>query len=86
MTVNRVGSMLTVFFSGAPVTGWPSADLADRKAYGTFFHGMLERGVYLPPAQFEACFVSLAHGEAEIDATIAAARGAFADVAGTRAG
>jgi glutamate-1-semialdehyde 2,1-aminomutase len=79
--VNQVGSMLTVFFTDAPVTGWPSADKCDRKRYGAFFHGLLSRGVYFPPAQFEACFISTSHDEADIDATIAAARGAFADVA-----
>jgi glutamate-1-semialdehyde 2,1-aminomutase len=81
VTVNQVGSMLTVFFTPDPVTGWPSADKADRKAYGVFFHGMLKRGVYFPPAQFEACFVSVAHGDAEVAKTLEAARGAFADVA-----
>ena len=73
------GSMLTVFFTPEMVVGWPTADKADRAAYGRFFHGMLKRGVYFPPAQFEACFISTAHGDAEIDATIAAAHGAFAE-------
>jgi glutamate-1-semialdehyde 2,1-aminomutase len=73
--------MFTVFFQEGPVTGWPTADQSDRKRYGAFFHGLLERGVYFPPAQFEACFVSLAHGEAEVAKTLEAARGAFADVA-----
>ncbi len=86
VTVNQVGSMLTVFFTPDAVTGWPSADKADRKAYGTFFHGMLKRGVYFPPAQFEACFISVAHGDAEVAKTLDAARGAFADVAASRAG
>ena len=86
VTINQVGSMLTVFFTPDPVTGWPSADRADRKAYGVFFHGMLTRGVYFPPAQFEACFISTAHGDAEIAKTLEAARGAFADVAASRAG
>jgi glutamate-1-semialdehyde 2,1-aminomutase len=81
ITLNRVGSMFTVFFTDGPVTGWPTADKCDRKKYGTFFHGLLQRGVYFPPAQFEACFVSLAHGEAELNATLEAARGAFKDVA-----
>jgi glutamate-1-semialdehyde 2,1-aminomutase len=81
--VNQVGSMLTVFFTDTPVTGWPTADKADRKRYGAFFHGMLKRGVYFPPAQFEACFISTAHTDADLDATIAAAREAFAELAGT---
>jgi glutamate-1-semialdehyde 2,1-aminomutase len=81
VTLNRVGSMLTVFFTPDPVTGWPSSDRCDRAAYGTFFHGMLRRGVYMPPAQFEACFISTAHGEAEVARIAEAARGAFEDVA-----
>jgi glutamate-1-semialdehyde 2,1-aminomutase len=77
VTVNRVASMLTVFFCAGPVTDYASAKASDTKRFGRFFHAMLERGVYLPPAQFEAAFVSLAHGEAEIDATVAAAADAF---------
>jgi glutamate-1-semialdehyde 2,1-aminomutase len=75
--INRVGSMITVFFCPGPVTDYATAKASDTKRFGRFFHAMLERGVYLPPAQFEAAFVSLAHGEAEIDATIAAASEAF---------
>jgi glutamate-1-semialdehyde 2,1-aminomutase len=77
VTVNRVGSMITVFFCAGPVTDYTSAKASDTKRFGRFFHAMLERGVYLPPAQFEAAFVSLAHGETEIDATVAAAGEAF---------
>ena len=77
VTLNRVGSMLTVFFCAGPVTDYASAKASDTKRFGRFFHAMLERGVYLPPAQFEAAFVSLAHGEPEIDATIDAAAAAF---------
>jgi glutamate-1-semialdehyde 2,1-aminomutase len=77
VTVNRVGSMLTVFFCPGPVTDYRTAKASDTKRFARFFHAMLDRGVYLPPAQFEAAFVSLAHGEAEIDATVAAAREAF---------
>ena len=77
VTVNRVGSMITVFFCAGPVTDYATAKASDTKRFGRFFHAMLERGVYLPPAQFEAAFVSLAHGEAEIDATVAAAGEAF---------
>jgi glutamate-1-semialdehyde 2,1-aminomutase len=72
--VNAVGSMWTLFFSDQPVTDAASARHADRTRYGRFFHAMLDRGVYLPPSQFEAAFVSLAHGEAEIDAIVQAAR------------
>ena len=69
MTINRVGSMITVFFCDGPVTDYATReDARTPQRFGRFFHAMLERGVYLPPAQFEAAFVSLAHGEAEIDA------------------
>ena len=71
--VNRVGSMFTVFFAAAAVFDAASARRSDTGRFARFFHGMLERGVYLAPSQFEAAFVSAAHGEAEIDATIAAA-------------
>ncbi|HSD65406.1 MAG TPA: glutamate-1-semialdehyde 2,1-aminomutase [Vicinamibacteria bacterium] len=77
VTVNRVGSMITVFFGPGPVTDYASAKASDTKRFGRFFHAMLDRGVYLPPAQFEAAFVSLAHGEADIDATVTAAAEAF---------
>jgi glutamate-1-semialdehyde 2,1-aminomutase len=78
VAINRVGSMFTVFFTGGPVTDWASADRCDRAAFGRFFHGMLERGVYLPPAQFEAAFLSAAHTDDDIATTVAAAREAFA--------
>jgi glutamate-1-semialdehyde 2,1-aminomutase len=82
VTINRVGSMITVFFCTGPVVDYTTAKASDTKRFGRFFHAMLERGVYLPPAQFEAAFVSLAHGEAEIDLTVAAAAEAFRAVAG----
>ena len=65
--------MRTPFFVDAPVVDYDSARRSDTERYARFFHGMLEQGVYLAPSQFEAAFVSAAHGEAEIDATIAAA-------------
>ena len=78
--INRVGSLLTVFFrDGAPATA-EDAFTADRGAYARFFGAMLDAGVLLAPSQFEAWFVSLAHGGAEIDETIAAAGAAFAAV------
>jgi glutamate-1-semialdehyde 2,1-aminomutase len=83
VTINRVGSMITVFFCAGPVTDYATAKSSDTKRFGRFFHAMLDRGVYLPPAQFEAAFVSLAHGESEIDQTTAAAAEAFRAVAGT---
>ncbi|HWP29188.1 MAG TPA: glutamate-1-semialdehyde 2,1-aminomutase [Chloroflexota bacterium] len=79
--VARVGSLLTVFFTDSPVTDYESARRADTARYARFFHAMLARGVYLPPSQFEVWCVSLAHTEADIAATLAAARAAFAEVA-----
>jgi glutamate-1-semialdehyde 2,1-aminomutase len=78
--ITRVGSLLTVFFGiGAPATA-EEAFTADRAAYGRFFGAMLDAGVLLAPSQFEAWFVSLAHGDAEIEETLAAAATAFAAV------
>ncbi|HYE92566.1 MAG TPA: glutamate-1-semialdehyde 2,1-aminomutase [Terriglobales bacterium] len=73
LTVNRVGSMMTGFFCGGPVTDYTSARRADTKRYAAFFHRMLEQGVYLAPSQFEAAFVSLAHSEADLDLAARAA-------------
>ena len=81
VAINRVASMITVFFCAGPVTDYATAKASDTKRFGRFFHAMLERGFYLPPAQFEAAFVSLAHGETEIDATVAAAAEAFREEA-----
>jgi glutamate-1-semialdehyde 2,1-aminomutase len=75
--LNRVGSMLTLFFAGAPVTDYAAAKRADADRYARFFREMLARGVYLPPSQFEAAFLSLAHRERELDATLEAAGAAF---------
>jgi glutamate-1-semialdehyde 2,1-aminomutase len=78
LTVNRVGSMLTGFFCEAPVTDYASAKRADTKRYARYFHGMLERGVFLAPSQFEAAFVSLAHTDADITQAARAAAEALA--------
>ena len=75
--LQRQGSMWTLFFSDRPVTSYAQAKASDLVRYGRFFHAMLERGVYLPPAQFEAAFISLAHGDDEISATIDAVDGAL---------
>jgi glutamate-1-semialdehyde 2,1-aminomutase len=80
VAVNRVGSMFTFFFTDGPVTDWESARASDTARFSRFFRGMLERGVYLAPSQFEAAFLSTAHSEEDIEATIAAARDAFAAV------
>jgi glutamate-1-semialdehyde 2,1-aminomutase len=73
VTVNRVGSMFTFFFSPDPVTDWESAKKCDTSRFGKFFHFLLERGVYIAPSQFEAGFVSAAHSQEDIRATVAAA-------------
>ncbi|MGO8695750.1 MAG: glutamate-1-semialdehyde 2,1-aminomutase [Rectinemataceae bacterium] len=80
-TWNRVGTMFTTFFSEGPVTDWTSAKASDTGKFAAFFTAMLENGVYMAPSQFEAGFMSLAHEEADIDATIAAAEKAFASLA-----
>jgi glutamate-1-semialdehyde 2,1-aminomutase len=77
VTVNRVGSMFTVFFTEGPVTDWESARRSDTARFGRFFRAMLDRGIYLAPSQFEAAFVSAAHSEADIARTVSAAREAF---------
>jgi glutamate-1-semialdehyde 2,1-aminomutase len=78
VAANHVGSMFTFFFTNGPVADYASAKRSDTARFGRFFRAMLERGVYFPPSQFEAAFVSAAHSETDIDATLAAARGAFA--------
>jgi glutamate-1-semialdehyde 2,1-aminomutase len=77
LRINRVGSMMTLFFNPGEVTGWPSVSASDKDGFGRFFHRMLDEGVYLPPSPFEAMFVSTAHSEADIDATIEAAERAL---------
>jgi glutamate-1-semialdehyde 2,1-aminomutase len=72
--VTRAGTMFGLFFSPTPVTSWDTAKGADTSRFASFHHGMLERGVYLAPSQFEAGFLSTAHGDAEMDATVDAAR------------
>ena len=76
-TLNRVGSMLTGFFTAGPVDSLAQVEQADTEVYGRYFHAMLERGVYLAPSQFEAGFVSLAHTEADIDRTLEIAAAAL---------
>ena len=78
VTVNRVGSMFTYFFTDRPVVDWTSAKRADTERFKRFFHFMLERGVYLPPSQFEAAFLSYAHSDKDIRATAAVAEEFFA--------
>jgi glutamate-1-semialdehyde 2,1-aminomutase len=78
ITTNRVGSMFTWFFTEHPVTDFTSAATSDTGAFGRFHRAMLDAGVWLPPSQFEAAFVSTAHGEAEIGMVLEAARTALA--------
>jgi glutamate-1-semialdehyde 2,1-aminomutase len=78
ITVNRVGSMFTFFFTDRPVTDFESAKRSDTARFGRFFRNMLERGIYLAPSQFEAAFLSAAHTEEDILRTVAAARESFA--------
>jgi glutamate-1-semialdehyde 2,1-aminomutase len=66
VTVNRAGSMITCFFTSEPVTDYDSARQSDTARFALFFHAMLERGIHLPPSQFEALFFSLAHGDDEM--------------------
>ena len=77
MTVNVAGSVLTPFFSRTPVTNYASATEADTDKYATFFHAMLQQGIYLPPSQFEGWFLSAAHTKQDVDQTILAARAAL---------
>jgi len=79
VAVARAGSLLTVFFLASPPVDAAEALASDRMAYARFFGAMLDRGILLPPSQFEAWFVSMAHGPEEIEATIDAARTAFAE-------
>lgn len=80
LQVNAIGSLLTPFFTDRPVRDYRTATLADTKQYARFFRGMLARGVYPPPSQFEAWFLSAAHTVRDVDTTIAAARGAMKDL------
>jgi glutamate-1-semialdehyde 2,1-aminomutase len=80
MCHNRVGSMFTWFFAPGPVTDWTSAAKSDTEAFGRFFRAMLERGIYLPPSQFEAAFMGAAHTEHDVQLTVAASKQAFAMV------
>ena len=81
LQVNASGSVLTPFFTARPVRDFASATSADARQYGAFFRAMLARGVYPPPSQFEAWFLSAAHSDRDVSKTIAAAKGAMKDVA-----
>jgi glutamate-1-semialdehyde 2,1-aminomutase len=81
LTLNRVGSMWTWFFTGGPVRNYEEAARSDTKAFARFHRAMLDQGVWLPPSQFEAAFLSTAHGAEETEVTIGAAKAAFEVVA-----
>jgi len=81
LTTNRVGSMFTWFFTPQPVADFAAASTSDTAAFARFHHAMMERGVWLPPSQFEAAFVSAAHGECEVELVLEAAREAMIEVA-----
>jgi len=77
LTVNRVGSMFTWFFTPDAVTDFATAAASDTEAFGRFHRSMMESGIWLPPSQFEAAFISTAHGQAEVDLTLAATQRSF---------
>jgi glutamate-1-semialdehyde 2,1-aminomutase len=79
--INRVGSMFTVFFTANSISDYDGAKTSDTARFGKFFRALLDHGIYFPPAQFEATFVSLAHSEEDVAQTITAAGKAFAALA-----
>jgi glutamate-1-semialdehyde 2,1-aminomutase len=85
MRWNRVGAMGSLFFTEDPVTDWPTAAASDRGLFETLFHGMLARGIHLPPSPFEAWFWSAAHGDAEIRRTLEVAEEVLTTAGATRA-
>ncbi|MGE3799789.1 MAG: glutamate-1-semialdehyde 2,1-aminomutase [Candidatus Kapaibacterium sp.] len=79
--INRVGSMLTLFFTREPVQNYTSAVASDTALFARFFHGMLNRGIYLPPSQFEAWFLSATHADEDIQSTLEAADSVLSELA-----
>ncbi len=80
ITINRLGSMFTVFFTPEPVNDFTSASRADTKMFARFFRGMLKNGISLPPSQFEAWFLSLAHNHDDMEKTLAACSATLASL------
>jgi len=74
VTLNQAGSLFTLFFTRGPITDYESALVADREQFACFYRAMLDRGILLPPSQFEACFLSAAHTDRDLEATVEAAR------------
>lgn len=81
-TLNRIGSMFTLFFTDQQVVDFETAKTSDTKKFAAYFNRMLENGIYLPPSQFEACFVSIAHSRNDLDKTIKASREAIVNLLG----
>jgi len=79
-TIERAGSMMTLFFNPAPVTDWDVASRCDKESFAKYFCGLIDRGVYMPCSQYEALFVSAAHTEQDINATVAASRAVLAEL------
>ncbi len=80
ITINRLGSMLTVFFNKGPVNDFDQASASNTECFGAFFRGMLQQGIYLPCSQFEAAFISGVMQSADITQTINAAHSVFRDL------
>jgi glutamate-1-semialdehyde 2,1-aminomutase len=78
--LNRVGSMFTLFFTDRPVIDFDSAKTSDTSKFAGYFSNMLDQGVYLPPSQFEACFVSAAHEKKDLDETVLSVRKALESI------
>jgi glutamate-1-semialdehyde 2,1-aminomutase len=78
LTINRVGSMLTLFFTAGPVSSLEEAKKSDLTQFRKYFQGMLEAGISLPPSQFEALFISRAHTPEDLEFTVAAAEQVWA--------
>jgi len=79
-SINRVGSMMTLFFNDQTVTDWQSASQCDTEKFSKYFWGMIEQGIYMPCSQFEALFISNAHTDADIDKTIEAAKAVLSQI------
>jgi glutamate-1-semialdehyde 2,1-aminomutase len=80
VSINRATGMFTLFFTEGPVKDYQTAKMSNTKRYAQFFIEMMEQGIYLPPSQFEAWFVSLAHSQKDLDKTIEACENAFRNI------
>ncbi len=82
--MQRVGSMMTLFFNSQPVIDWPTSNQSDRKRFAAYFWGLIEEGIYMPCSQFEALFFSSKHTADDIDATVDAAKRVLAKMRNQR--